>query len=185
MNRSISSILLPAVWAFCIALSPADALAQQVQAAEQYRLSTDDVISVTVFNEPELEVEEGKISEGGTISVPLLGQVQVKGKTVSEVELMLTELFLADYLKQPRVSVNMIEFRPFYINGEVDKPGSYPFRNGMTVQMAITIAGGFTERASRSAIYLLPENSTTAPVRVDLNAMVNPGDVITIEESFF
>ncbi|MFC4700851.1 polysaccharide biosynthesis/export family protein [Glaciecola siphonariae] len=155
------------------------------QANKEYKLSTDDVISIAVFNEPDLDVKEAKISESGTISVPLLGQVVVKGKTVVEAQNLLTELFLADYLKQPRVTVSMVEFRPFYINGEVDKPGSYPYRTGMTVQMAITIAGGFTERASKSAIYLLPENSTTAPTRVDLNAEVQPGDVITIEESFF
>ncbi|WP_395341886.1 polysaccharide biosynthesis/export family protein [Ningiella sp. W23] len=157
----------------------------QAQSEQQYKLSTDDVLSVAVFNEPDLDVNEAKISENGTISVPLLGQVAVKGLTVNEAETYLTELFLADYLKQPRVTVNIVEFRPFYINGEVDEPGSYPYRTGMTVQMAITIAGGFTERASRSAIYLLPENSETAPVRVELNAEVQPGDVITVEESFF
>ena len=157
----------------------------QAQVNNEYKLSTDDVLSVTVFDEPDLDVDEAKITESGTISVPLLGQVNVKGKTVVEVQNLLTELFLADYLKQPRVTVSMVEFRPFYINGEVDKPGSYPYRTGMTVQMAITIAGGFTERASKNAIFLLPESSTTEPTKVALNAEVRPGDVITVEESFF
>jgi polysaccharide export outer membrane protein len=150
-----------------------------------YRLATDDVISVIVFNEAELDVKEAKISQNGSISVPLLGQVDVAGKTVTEVQTHITELFFADYLKEPRVSVGIVEYRPFYINGEVDKPGSYSFRTGMTVQMAITIAGGFTERASKNKIFLLPENSTSRPKQVALNDVIRPGDVITIEESFF
>ena len=157
----------------------------QAQGSQEYTLSTDDVVSISVFNEPELDVAEAKISESGTVSIPLLGQVNIKGKTVTEAQDLITSLFLADYLKQPRVSLNMVEFRPFYINGEVDKPGSYPYRVGMTVQMAITIAGGFTERASKNAIYLLPEMSSKRPTKVGLNAEVQPGDVITIEESFF
>lgn len=155
------------------------------QESQQYKLSTDDVVSIAVFNEPDLDVKKAKISESGTISVPLLGQVLVKGKTVVEAEAFITELFFKDYLKEPRVTLSMVEFRPFYINGEVDKPGSYPYRTGMTVQMAITIAGGFTERASKNAIFLLPENSSSEPNKVSLNAEVQPGDVITVEESFF
>lgn len=164
-----------------ISVLPAASIAQD----NDYQLATDDVISVSVFNEPELTVNNAKISQTGTISVPLLGQVNISGKTITEVEELLTQLFQADYLKQPRVSVSMEEFRPFYINGEVDKPGSYPYRIGMTVQMAITIAGGFTERASKSSLLLLPENSLNEPTRVTLNAEIQPGDVITVEESFF
>lgn len=155
------------------------------QTNDTYRLATDDVLSVKVFNEPELDVEKAKISQNGTISVPLLGQVNVSGKTVTEAQDYITELFLADYLKQPRVTVSMVEFRPFYINGEVSKPGSYPYRTGMTVQMAITIAGGFTERASRSQIILSPKNNGEDSRPVKLNDEIQPGDVITVEESFF
>ena len=152
---------------------------------QTYRLSTGDVLSVTVFNEPELGLKAAKITDDGRISVPLLGQVEVKGKTVSEVEVLLTQLFNADYLKKPSVSVTITEYRPFYINGEVEKPGSYAFRTNMTVQIAITIAGGFTERASRNSIYLLKEIEGAARKKVTISDVVSPGDVITIEESFF
>ncbi|MBU3004348.1 polysaccharide biosynthesis/export family protein [Paraglaciecola arctica] len=155
------------------------------QEGKVYRLSTGDVISVTVFNEPELGLKEAKISDDGNISVPLLGQVQVKGKTVIEVEALLTKLFGDDYLKKPSVTVAVSEYRPFYINGEIKKPGSYSYRTNMTVQMAITIAGGFTERASKKEIYLLPEGNESQRRKVTLGDEVQPGDVITIDESFF
>lgn len=150
-----------------------------------YRLSTDDVISVTVFNEPDLNLKETKINDDGTISVPLLGQVNIQGKTVLEVETLLNELFEKDYLVKPQVSVSIDEFRPFYINGEVEKPGSYSFRTGMTVEIAVTIAGGFTERASKKGIYLTNEGDNNQRRQVSLDDTVKPGDIITIEESFF
>ncbi|MEP1967166.1 MAG: polysaccharide biosynthesis/export family protein, partial [Nonlabens ulvanivorans] len=81
-----------------------------------------------MFDEADLNVESAKITDDGTVSVPLLGPVQVKGKTVSEVEVLLTQLFGADYLKKPSITVTVDEYRPFYINGEVGSPGSYAFR---------------------------------------------------------
>lgn len=149
-----------------------------------YRLATDDIISINVFNEPDLSLRETKINDDGNISVPLLGQVNVMGKTVSEIEKQITDLFGADYLVNPRVTVSIDEFRPFYINGEVSKPGSYPYRTGLTVEMAVTIAGGFTERASKQKIFIIRENKTERKSAV-LNSTVSPGDIITVEESFF
>jgi polysaccharide export outer membrane protein len=154
-------------------------------ADDSYRLATDDVISVIVFNEPDLNAPEIKISDNGTISVPLLGQVKVQGKTIAEVEQVLHDMFGADYLRHPKVTVSVDEYRPFYINGEVDDPGSYPFKPDMTVEIAVTLAGGFTERASKSKIFLAKENETNNRKRVDLDYKVRPGDVITVEESFF
>lgn len=165
---------------FCVLSIGNSALASD----DTYKLSTDDVISITVFNEPDLNLLKIKITDDGNISVPLLGQVYIIGKSVAEVEKHLVELFGADYLVNPRVTVSIDEFRPFYINGEIEKPGSYSFRNGLTIEMAITIAGGFTERASKQKIFLVRENETER-VAVDLNTTVNPGDIITIEESFF
>lgn len=153
--------------------------------SESYRLATDDVISVTVFNEPDLNATEAKISDDGSISVPLLGQVMVEGKTIAEVEKVIHDLFAADYLVSPKVTVAVDEYRPFYINGEVSKPGSYPFKPDMTVEIAITLAGGFTERASRSNIFLAAENDMENRRKTKLDQKVRPGDIITVEESFF
>lgn len=170
---------------WCLGLLLVVSFNLMAQDNQTYRLSTGDVLSVTVFNEPELGLKSAKISDDGRISVPLLGQVEVKGKTVPEVEVLLTQLFDADYLKKPSVSVSITEYRPFYINGEVKKPGSYAYRTNMTVQIAITIAGGFTERASRNSIYLLKEIEGANRTKVTISDVVSPGDVITVEESFF
>lgn len=155
------------------------------QESTQYRLGADDEISISVFNEPDLSLAKTRVAANGTISMPLIGQVVVKGLTIDEVELKITKLYLGDYLKKPDISVSVVEYRQFYVNGEVDKPGGYSFREGMTIQRAISLAGGFTERAARNKIMLMRENDQKNVSRVDLNSPVKPGDVITVQESFF
>ena len=95
------------------------------------------------------------------------------------------DLYLGDYLKKPDITITIVEYRQFYVNGEVNKPGGYSYREGMTVQRAITLAGGFTERASRSKIRLMRENSNGQTINAELSTTVQPGDVITVDESFF
>jgi polysaccharide export outer membrane protein len=159
--------------------------AASAQTLQQYRLAADDQISVSVFNEPDLSLESTRVAANGTISMPLIGQILVKGLTIDEVELKITKLYLGDYLKKPDISVAVVEYRQFYVNGEVDKPGGFSFREGMTVQRAVSLAGGFTERAARNKIKLIREDSPERETRVDLNTPIRPGDVITVEESFF
>jgi polysaccharide export outer membrane protein len=150
-----------------------------------YRLSSDDEISITVFNEPDMSIDKIKVSTNGTISMPLLGQVTIKGLTVTELEQELTKRMLDGYLKKPNVTVSISEYRPFYINGEVKKPGSYPYRKDLTIEKAVALAGGFTERASKNSISLVGEEETRKIDSPALNYSVKPGDVITISESFF
>ncbi|GFD95568.1 hypothetical protein KUL156_10850 [Alteromonas sp. KUL156] len=157
--------------------------AQEVET--NYEISTDDTLQVTVFNEPDLSLGEVRIGTNGTISMPLLGQVEVSGLTVQEIEAKLTLLLLDGYLKKPKVSVGILEYRPFYINGEVENPGSYAYRRGLTVEKAITLAGGFTNRADRKQIELVAEKNKDITKVVGLKASIQPGDVITVNESFF
>lgn len=152
---------------------------------DDYRISADDQISVTVFNETDLSVNKVRVSGNGAISMPLLGQVAIEGHTIAEVEQKITSLLLKGYLKKPNVTVTITEYRPFYINGQVKKPGSYPYKKNLTVEKAVALAGGFTERASRSTISLVSENNKNVVKEVILNDKIKPGDVITISESFF
>lgn len=152
---------------------------------DNYRISADDQISVTVFNENDLSVDKVRVSGNGDISMPLLGQVAIEGHTIAEVEQKITELLLEGYLKKPNVTVTITEYRPFYINGEIKKPGSYPYKKNLTVEKAVALAGGFTERASRTTISLVSENDKRFIKAVALNDKIKPGDVITISESFF
>jgi polysaccharide export outer membrane protein len=160
-------------------------LVASAQNLEQYRLGADDEISISVFDEPDLSLEKTRVAANGSISMPLIGQVQVRGLTIEQVESEITRMYLGDYLKKPDISVSIVEYRQFYVNGEVDKPGGYSFREGMTIQRAITLAGGFTERASRNKIRLMRENDPNNVSSVNLTTPVQPGDVITVEESFF
>jgi polysaccharide export outer membrane protein len=90
------------------------------------------------------------------------------------------------YLLNPRVSVSIDEYRQFFVNGQVEKPGGYPFQPGITVGKAVAIAGGFKERASKTKIFVIREGDAShTPQKVDLNDAMNPGDIVTVEESFF
>lgn len=150
-----------------------------------YKLGADDVISVNVFNEADLSLAEARVSNSGTIAMPLIGQINVRGLNTSQVEEKIHDLYLGDYLKKPNINVSIVEYRQFYVNGEVEKPGGYSYREGMTIERAVTLAGGFTVRASRSSIRLVSEDGTRKIESAELSSAVKPGDVITVQESFF
>jgi polysaccharide export outer membrane protein len=158
----------------------------RVDTMSKYLLATGDVISITVFGEDDLKREKIRLTDAGTISYPVLGEIQVRGKTVGELEKLLTDGLRGSYLVNPRVAVTIDEYRPYFINGQVGNNGSFPFQPGLTVRKAVSIAGGFKERASMSKIFIVRDgDATNTPVRVDLNAPVQPGDTITVGESFF
>jgi protein involved in polysaccharide export with SLBB domain len=168
-----------------------------------YRLGAGDLISISVYNEADLSLEV-RIGSSGQISYPLLGDVVVSGLTPKLLELNLTNGLKGPYLIAPSVSVSIMEYRPFYVIGEVKKPGSYPFHPGLTVDKAISISGGFTERASKGSIYVIhadrkprvtqedglegekqDEDKREEKKQVELYDVIQPGDVVTIEQSFF
>lgn len=152
----------------------------------KYQLAAGDVITIRVFGEDDLSREKVRLTDAGTIPYPVLGEVKAKGRTIGEIEKFITAGLDGRYLVNPRVSVTIEEYRPFYINGMVDKPGGYPFQPGLTVLKASSLAGGFKERASFSKITIIRESNPKAgPQKADINTPVNPGDTIFIEESFF
>ena len=144
------------------------------------------MISIRVLGEDELRRERVRLSDAGTVSFPILGEIRVKGMTVGALEEHVTKGLKGRYLVNPQVTVSIDEYRSFFVNGMVEKPGGYPFSPGLTVRKAISIAGGFRERASREKIHIIRDDDPKqTPRRVDLNAPVAPGDILTIEESFF
>ena len=151
-----------------------------------YALGVGDKIGITVFGEEDLSMEV-TLSDAGTFSYPFLGEIPVLGLTIGSLGQRITDGLLDGYLISPNVSITVIEYRPFYIYGEVKDPGSYPYQPGLTLQRAVALASGFTERASSSKFYALSEEAKdeSEKQKIELTASIKPGDIITIEESFF
>lgn len=153
--------------------------------ASDYKLGPGDRLSVTVFNEKELSLEV-KLSDAGTLSYPLLGEIRAQGMTIGMLQEHLTKQLKNGYLVNPQVYVTILEYRQFFVNGEVSKPGGFPYQPGLTVRKAISLAGGFTPRASQTKIFVIHEDDTSGRARqVSLDTVLRPGDILTIEQSFF
>lgn len=157
----------------------------QGRVANGYRLGAGDILTIRVYGEDDMTREKQRLPDSGVLSFPF-GDVCALGLTVSDLETRITEGLRGDYLVNPRVSVSIEEYRPFFIYGQVEKPGGYAFQSGLNVRKAVSIAGGFKERASQSKIYVVREGDAgNAANKVDLNSLVWPGDTVTVEESFF
>ncbi|HTS93194.1 MAG TPA: polysaccharide biosynthesis/export family protein [Stellaceae bacterium] len=150
-----------------------------------YRLGSGDKLRVTVFNEKDLS-GDFDVNDQGLVALPLIGQVKVGGLTISEAQDLITQKYGKDYLVSPRVNVEVLNYRPFFILGEVKNPGSYPYVSGMTVLNAVALAGGYTPRANRNNITAKRATSPQAgEAEVQEDTVVLPGDVIRIHERFF
>ncbi len=150
-----------------------------------YTLGAGDTIRVTVFGEEDLSLET-ILNDAGSLSYPFLGELAIKGLTVSQLERLITSGLKGPYLIDPRVSVSIIEYRQFYVNGEVEEPGGFSFQPGMTLRKAVSLAGGFSERASKSKFFIISDDDPSmAPRSSKLEAAISPGDIIIIEQSFF
>ena len=150
-----------------------------------YKLGVGDQIRIQVYDEPELSIET-RVGDSGNIDYPFLGRIKLKGKTIEEVKTVIHNGLIDGYLVNPNVFVSIVEYRPYFINGQVKISGSYPYHPGLTVNKAITIAGGFTKRASKTKIYISSSDAPEAkPVKVTLLHKIQPGDILTVEESFF
>jgi protein involved in polysaccharide export with SLBB domain len=151
-----------------------------------YKLGAGDVVSIRVLGEDDLKREKIRLSDAGTISFPIIGEIRVLGKRVVELETLIADGLRGKYLLNPVVSVTIEEYRPIFVNGQVEKSGAYPFQPGLTIRKAVSLAGGFKERASKEKIFVIREDDKSqTPVKVDQSALVYPGDIITVEESFF
>lgn len=150
-----------------------------------YRLSAGDKLSVGVFGEPDLGGSFTVTGEG-KIAAPLIGDVYVLGMSASEVQAALEARYREGYLKDPKVQVQFLSYRPFYILGEVKTPGEYPYDSGMTVVKAVALAQGFTYRADQKKVYIKHVNGTKE-IQVPLTStqVVEPGDTIRIAERYF
>lgn len=155
------------------------------QAIAAYRLGSGDQVRVIVFGEEDLS-GEFVVDGAGMVSLPLVGEVPAGGKTLQEFRTEIETLLSDGYLTDPRVSAEVLNYRPFYILGEVEESGEYPYTDGLTVMNAVARAGGFTYRANTRVVFI-KRADTNQEVELPLTATVRvmPGDTIRIAERFF
>ncbi|MBU6445113.1 MAG: polysaccharide export protein [Alphaproteobacteria bacterium] len=153
--------------------------------AAGYRLGSGDKVHVTVYDEKDL-TGDFQISGSGQIAFPLIGEVRAAGLTAPQLGDELAHKLAAGYLIAPRVAVEVATYRPFYVVGEVNKPGEYPYVNGMTALNAIALGGGYTPHAAEGVIYVRHEGQATE-TREEVNegTKIEPGDVVRVSESGF
>jgi protein involved in polysaccharide export with SLBB domain len=181
MQRLFTLILL-----FGTALAGSLLQAQDLPQASGYTLNAGDSIRIHVYGEPDLTFDNTLVGENGRISYPFLGELKVTGKTVSQLQETLTAGLKPDYLVDPRISVSIVQYRPFFVNGEVKSPGAKAFQPGLTLRKAVSLAGGFTERANKKVLLLIADDDPEfEETKVGLDYRVRPGDIITVQDTFF
>ena len=153
---------------------------------ENYRLGSGDKLKVIVYGEEDLGGEYF-VAGNGEVQLPLLGQMRASGLTIHDFQAAIAAKFVSEgYLNNPRVSVEVQNYRPFYIIGEVKTPGQYPYVSGMNILNAVALAGGYTYRADDKTVYVRRNGSTNETrMKADQTTVINPGDIIRIDERIF
>jgi protein involved in polysaccharide export with SLBB domain len=166
--------------------SLAPGVSSGIDANTSYKLGSGDRIRVSVFNQKEM-TDVYQLDGRGHIAFPLIGDIDANGLTPKQLEVKLARTLSPDYVKNPHVSIVVLTARPFYILGEVTKPGSYPYVSGMTVLTAAAQAGGFTYRANEDTFDLQRPDATGKKKTIDAkpDTPVQPGDIIKVNERWF
>jgi Polysaccharide biosynthesis/export protein len=179
-------LLLGLMVAGCSAdFGPVAAFDGVIPAGVSPALQRGDKIKVTVYGEDNLNGIYD-IDPSGSVSMPLAGQIPAAGRTKMELQHEISRKLKSEYLQDPKVTVEVAGFRPIYIIGEAEHPGEYPYRSGLNLLSAVTTAGGFTYRASRS--YVLIQHAGEGVWRqypLTAEVAIAPGDMIRIPERYF
>ncbi len=169
------------------AAAPGGATAQGAALGDinSYRLGPGDALRVTVFRHEDLS-GEFRLDGDGYFALPLVGEILGGGRTSRQLENEIEgALKSGGYLVEPQVSIQVLNYRPFYIIGEVNNPGSFEYVNGMTVINAVALAGGFTYRADQDDIVISRGGSSGPELEAAPDTEVLPGDIIEVQERFF
>jgi polysaccharide export outer membrane protein len=187
MKFRVILTILAAGWLLASFTSPAAAQGAPaaVMSAQDYKLGVTDKVRVVVYNEATLSGEYA-VAANGAIAYPLIGDVPAIGRTTTELAREIETRLADGLLRDPKVSIDVVNFRPFYILGEVNKPGEYPYAVGLSVLNAVATAQGFTYRADKRRVFIRSAGQDgEAPQPLDAGTMVKPGDTIRIGERFF
>ena len=161
------------------------ACAEEADSNITYRLGSGDQLEIKVVGEDDVSGQY-TIDGSGKISMAFIGTVKAKGSTINELEEILINKLKPDYLLNPRVNIQVLNYRPFYILGEVQSPASYPYVDGMTYLNSVIIAGGFTYRAKKHYVLVIRANDREQKeIEMKMDSLVMPGDIIKVEERMF
>jgi polysaccharide export outer membrane protein len=156
-----------------------------VTAQTIYPIDSGDILRVTVFGEPDLS-GDFTVDAQGRLNLALVGSISVRNLSADQTRQKIHDAYLDGYLRQPDIRVDVIAFRPFFILGEVNQPGSYDFVPGMNVLNAIAVGGGLTYRGDEDDIEILRGNDTSrVAIPANLATIVMPGDIVRVAERFF
>jgi protein involved in polysaccharide export with SLBB domain len=152
---------------------------------DNYRLGSGDKVKVTVYGEDDLS-GEFSVDGSGQVQLPLIGQVKAAGLTVREFVAEVQGALAAKYLRDPKVSAQIENYRPFYIIGEVNKPGAYPYETGLNALGAVALAGGYTYRADDNDVHIRRYgNPKEETFPANGSTRIYPGDIVRVGERIF
>jgi len=183
--RFLSLALAAALTASACAPRQFDTAYSVAQPGGPYRLASGDRLRVIVFGQDNLS-NVYAVDSTGRISMPLIDTVEAQGRTTQQLERAIEAKLRGGFLREPKVSVEVDTYRPFFVLGEVTQSGQFPFVNGMTVQTAVAIAGGFGPRGQRNFAELTRAiDGQLVTATVPITYAVQPGDTIVIKERWF
>ncbi len=180
MTTLLRSLCLTLLTLLAVLQSPPQAAADTTA----YRLASGDQLRIRVFDNEDISGEYN-VDAAGNVNFPLVGQIKAGGMTVDAFAADLTRRLDAEYLVNPKISVEVLNFRPIFVIGQVNSPGSFTYAPGMTVRQAVALAGGYTRRASTSSMTIIRQDgSGTIEVEAGEDTAVLPGDTIEIDRRF-
>lgn len=152
---------------------------------QPYQLDSGDELRVTVFEQANLSTTY-TVDQAGFVTLPLIGTVPARGRTTQQLSGEIARRLKEGFVRAPDVAIEVSTFRPFFIHGEINNAGQYEYVNGITVQTAIAISGGFSARANKQfAIISRQINGEIQHAKVGLNTPIRPGDTVTVKERLF
>jgi polysaccharide export outer membrane protein len=164
--------------------APSYAISGQAALSRIYRLGIGDKLKVTVFGEENLSGQV-EVNAAGQVPLPLAGEVQAKGLTITEFRDSVARKLANGYLKNPKVTIEILNYRPIYVHGEVKTGGEFAYKPGMMLRDAVAMAGGFTYRANETYAVVVRDGEAEASLPIAGNVPVLPGDNVRITERFF
>jgi protein involved in polysaccharide export with SLBB domain len=180
--KLITSILIALMLGGCAKID----LATEIPVtAYVYQIGPGDKLRISVFDEPQLTGEYA-VTGAGVVAFPLIGDINAASQTVTEFRDQLRDKLGSKYIRDPKVTIEVLNFRPVYILGEVTRPGEFPYQERMSVYGLVAKSGGFTYRANQTFVYIRHEqDAEEKAIKLTSSTAVRPGDTVRVPDRIF